>query len=153
MIQETDRVYPPPSQIPQAAGAQAEGLVLTLNARQSCWVAAQVDGQTVILLDGNPKAVRIEKQGDKFTSKDLWTDRESRVEFNTPILKDNLLFGLTGGRIPCPAAITVLLLCLQLKELALGFTLVLCFSIGLAITLVAVGIAAALSVRHAKPPK
>lgn len=60
-----------------------------------------------------------------------------------------VMFGLTGGLIPCPAAITVLLLCLQLKEFTLGFTLVLCFSIGLAITLVTVGAAAALSVRHA----
>jgi nickel/cobalt exporter len=60
-----------------------------------------------------------------------------------------VLFGLTGGLIPCPAAITVLLLCLQLREFSLGFGLVLCFSIGLAITLVAVGAAAALSVRHA----
>ncbi|MGQ3300056.1 nickel/cobalt efflux transporter [Reyranella sp.] len=60
-----------------------------------------------------------------------------------------VLFGLTGGLIPCPAAITVLLLCLQLKEVALGATLVLCFSIGLALTLVTVGAAAALSVRHA----
>lgn len=60
-----------------------------------------------------------------------------------------ILFGLTGGLIPCPAAITVLLLCLQLKEFTLGFVLVLCFSIGLAITLVTVGAAAALSVRHA----
>jgi len=59
------------------------------------------------------------------------------------------LFGLTGGLIPCPAAITVLLLCLQLKEIPLGATLVLCFSIGLAITLVTVGAVAALSVRHA----
>lgn len=59
------------------------------------------------------------------------------------------LFGLTGGLIPCPAAITVLLLCLQLKEFTLGFVLVLCFSIGLAITLVSVGAIAALSVRHA----
>ncbi len=58
-------------------------------------------------------------------------------------------FGLTGGLIPCPAAITVLLLCLQLKQLALGAVLVLCFSIGLAITLVAVGVAAALAVKHA----
>lgn len=48
VIQESDRVYPPPSQVPQAAGTPVEGLVLTLNARQSCWVAAQVDGQTVI---------------------------------------------------------------------------------------------------------
>jgi nickel/cobalt exporter len=59
------------------------------------------------------------------------------------------MFGLTGGLIPCPGAITVLLLCLQLKEFTLGFALVLCFSIGLAITLVTVGAAAALSVRHA----
>lgn len=60
-----------------------------------------------------------------------------------------IVFGLTGGLIPCPAAITVLLLCLQLQEISLGFTLVLCFSLGLAITLVMVGAAAALSVRHA----
>jgi nickel/cobalt exporter len=59
------------------------------------------------------------------------------------------LFGLTGGLIPCPAAITVLLLCLQLKKFTLGATLVLCFSIGLAITLVSVGVVAALSVRQA----
>lgn len=59
------------------------------------------------------------------------------------------VFGLTGGLIPCPAAITVLLLCLQLKAFTLGFALVLCFSIGLAVTLVIVGVAAALSVRHA----
>ena len=44
------------------------------------------------------------------------------------------LFGLTGGLIPCPAAITVLLLCLQLKQFSLGFALVLCFGIGLALT-------------------
>jgi nickel/cobalt transporter (NicO) family protein len=60
-----------------------------------------------------------------------------------------ILFGLTGGLIPCPAAITVLLLCLQLKEFSLGFTLVLCFSIGLALTLVSVGVLAALSLRQA----
>ncbi|PIB92384.1 nickel/cobalt efflux transporter [Caulobacter sp. FWC2] len=61
-----------------------------------------------------------------------------------------LLFGLTGGLIPCPAAITVLLLCLQLKQVALGATLVLCFSIGLAITMVTVGVVAALGMRHAE---
>lgn len=60
-----------------------------------------------------------------------------------------ILFGLTGGLIPCPAAITVLLLCLQVKEVALGAVLVLCFSIGLAITLVTVGAAAAIGARQA----
>lgn len=59
-----------------------------------------------------------------------------------------IMFGLTGGLIPCPASITVLLLCLQLKEFTLGVVLVLCFSIGLALTMVASGALAALSVRH-----
>jgi nickel/cobalt transporter (NicO) family protein len=60
-----------------------------------------------------------------------------------------VVFGLTGGLIPCPASITVLLLCLQLKKVALGAALVLCFSIGLAMTMVASGAVAALGVRHA----
>jgi nickel/cobalt exporter len=60
-----------------------------------------------------------------------------------------VMFGLTGGLIPCPASITVLLLCLQLKQFSLGVVLVLCFSIGLALTMVASGTVAALSVRHA----
>ena len=59
-----------------------------------------------------------------------------------------ILFGLTGGLIPCPASITVLLICLQLKKVALGATLVLCFSIGLAITLMSVGAIAAYSMHH-----
>ncbi len=58
------------------------------------------------------------------------------------------IFGLTGGLIPCPGAITVLLLCLQLKAFALGAALVLAFSIGLAVTMVASGVLAALSVKH-----
>ena len=59
-----------------------------------------------------------------------------------------VMFGLTGGLVPCPASITVLLLCLQLKQFTLGMALVLCFSIGLALTMVTVGAAAALSVQH-----
>lgn len=59
-----------------------------------------------------------------------------------------VLFGLTGGLIPCPGAITVLLLCLQLQRLTLGAVLVLCFSIGLAVTMVASGVIAAVSVRQ-----
>jgi nickel/cobalt exporter len=59
-----------------------------------------------------------------------------------------VMFGLTGGLIPCPAAITVLLLCLQLKQITLGVTLVAFFSIGLAITMVSAGVIASLSVKH-----
>ena len=60
-----------------------------------------------------------------------------------------MLFGLTGGLMPCPAAFAILLLCLQVKQFTLGFALVLAFSLGLAITLVTVGAVAAISLRAA----
>lgn len=60
-----------------------------------------------------------------------------------------VLFGRTGGLLPCPSAFAILLVCLQLKEFTLGFALVLAFSLGLALTLVTVGALAALSVREA----
>jgi nickel/cobalt exporter len=61
-----------------------------------------------------------------------------------------ILFGVTGGLMPCPAAFTVLLVCLQLKRVTLGFAVVGAFSFGLALTMVATGALAAWSVRHAE---
>lgn len=61
-----------------------------------------------------------------------------------------VLFGVTGGLMPCPAAFSVLLICLQLKRIALGFTLVASFSFGLALTMVTTGVVAAWSVQHAQ---
>jgi len=52
-------------------------------------------------------------------------------------------FGFSGGLLPCPAAIAVLLVCLQLKAFTLGIGMVAAFSLGLALTLVGVGLAAA----------
>jgi len=59
-------------------------------------------------------------------------------------------FGITGGLMPCPAAFTVLLVCLQLKRFTLGFALVAAFSVGLALTMIASGVVAAWGVRHAE---
>jgi outer membrane protein assembly factor BamB len=59
-----------------------------------------VDGDTLIYLgDGPTTALKLAKQSDKFEDKVLWTTPENRVEFNTPVLKDGMLIGLTGGRV------------------------------------------------------
>ena len=58
-------------------------------------------------------------------------------------------FGLTAGLMPCPSAIAVLLICLQSRAFTLGFGMVAGFSIGLAITLVSVGVLAAWGARRA----
>ena len=60
-----------------------------------------------------------------------------------------IFFGITGGLMPCPAAFSVLLICLQLKRIAHGFTMVAGFSFGLALTMVTTGVLAAWSVQHA----
>jgi nickel/cobalt exporter len=49
-------------------------------------------------------------------------------------------FGFTGGLMPCPAALAVLLICVQLKAFALGVAMVAAFSIGVGAMLVAIGL-------------
>lgn len=94
---------------------------------------------------------KVEKQEEYRDAHELAHARDIARRFNGTKVTNGqiLLFGLTGGLIPCPAAITVLLICIQLKALTLGATMVVCFSIGLALTLVAVGVGAAVSVQHA----
>ncbi len=77
-------------------------------------------------------------------------DIRQRFAGRTVTTPQIVLFGITGGLMPCPAAFSVLLICLQLKRIALGFTLVACFSFGLALTMVTTGVIAAWSVRHAE---
>lgn len=58
-----------------------------------------IDGQTVFYTGAGrgTTAVKIEKQGDGFTAKELWSNPEIGVQFNTPILKDGHLYGLTNS--------------------------------------------------------
>jgi len=58
------------------------------------------------------------------------------------------MFGLTGGLIPCPASVTILMICLHLKQFTLGAVMVASFSLGLAISLVSVGVIAAWGAHH-----
>lgn len=58
------------------------------------------------------------------------------------------LFGLTGGLVPCPASVTILMICLHLKRFSLGAAMVASFSLGLAIALVGVGVIAAWGLQH-----
>ncbi|MGO8678127.1 MAG: PQQ-binding-like beta-propeller repeat protein [Limisphaerales bacterium] len=56
-----------------------------------------VDGQTVFYCGAGrgTKAVKIEKQGDSFTATELWSNPENAVQFDSPILKSGLIFGLS----------------------------------------------------------
>jgi outer membrane protein assembly factor BamB len=57
-----------------------------------------VDGQTIYHsgAGGALKAYQLQKEGDKISSKELWTNPTASIAFNTPVLKDGLLFGVNG---------------------------------------------------------
>ncbi len=56
-----------------------------------------VEGTTVIYTGQGKgtKAVKIERQGEGFTAKEVWSNDQLGTGFNTPVLKDGLLFGLS----------------------------------------------------------
>jgi outer membrane protein assembly factor BamB len=57
-----------------------------------------VDGQTLIYAGSGrgATAVRLEKDGDNFTAKELWKNPDNSVQFNTPLLKGGFLYGLSA---------------------------------------------------------
>ena len=57
-----------------------------------------------------------------------------------PTWQQILAFGAAGGMIPCPASITVMLLSLSIGKFASGLLAVAGFSLGLAVTLVGIGL-------------
>ncbi|MDH4241490.1 MAG: PQQ-like beta-propeller repeat protein, partial [Phycisphaerae bacterium] len=56
-----------------------------------------VDGDTVIYTGAGrgTKAVKIEKKDDGFAAKELWSNGDLATQYNTPVLRDGFLFGLS----------------------------------------------------------
>jgi outer membrane protein assembly factor BamB len=57
-----------------------------------------VEGQTVICSGSGQgaKAIKLEKQGDALVGKEVWSTKENSVKFNTPVLKNGLIFGISA---------------------------------------------------------
>jgi outer membrane protein assembly factor BamB len=58
-----------------------------------------VDGQTVVFSGSarGTKAVKIEKKDDGLEAKELWSNKENSVQFNTPVLTKDFVFGITAN--------------------------------------------------------
>src|SRR5205085_9840053 len=59
-----------------------------------------IDGDKVIYAgQGNGTvALKVEKEGDKFTTKELWKQAKGPHQYNTPVLRDGLIFGVNPNR-------------------------------------------------------
>jgi outer membrane protein assembly factor BamB len=63
-------------------------------------VSPYINGQ-IIYYSGQglgTKAIKIEKQGDQYTPKELWGNTTTGARWNTPVLKDGFLYGFTDTR-------------------------------------------------------
>jgi outer membrane protein assembly factor BamB len=63
-----------------------------------------VDGQTIIYAGAGrgTKAVKIEKTADEFAAKELWSNPDNGVQFNTPVLKGGKIYGVAqSGTLFC----------------------------------------------------
>jgi outer membrane protein assembly factor BamB len=60
-----------------------------------------VVGQTVCYAGSNrgATAVKFAREGNKLAATELWKNMENSVQFNTPIVKDGLLYGLTANNV------------------------------------------------------
>jgi ABC-type nickel/cobalt efflux system permease component RcnA len=62
------------------------------------------------------------------------------VASDTITYRELLALGLTGGMVPCPAALVVLLSAISFHRVGFGLLLIVAFSIGLATVLIAIGV-------------
>jgi outer membrane protein assembly factor BamB len=63
-----------------------------------------IDGQTVIYMGAGRgiRAVKVEKKGDAFATSELWSNPDIAPQYNTPVLRDGFLFGLSDrGNLFC----------------------------------------------------
>ena len=58
-----------------------------------------VNGETLIFCGSGrgTRAVKFEKTAEGFSGKELWSNTDKSVQFNTPVVKDGLLYGLSAG--------------------------------------------------------
>jgi outer membrane protein assembly factor BamB len=72
-------------------------------------VSPYIDGQTIYLTGQGTgmKAVKVEKSGNEYVTKEIWSNAGVGAKWNTPVLKDGFLYGFTDQkRIYCLKAST-----------------------------------------------
>jgi outer membrane protein assembly factor BamB len=57
-----------------------------------------LDGQTLVFSGTarGTKAVKLDKQGGALSAAELWTNRDNSIQYNSPVLKGGLIFGLSN---------------------------------------------------------
>jgi outer membrane protein assembly factor BamB len=72
----------------------------TVQQRYYNCVSPYIDGQTIYLTGQGTgmKALKAEKSGNEYITKEIWSNPEVGAKWNTPVLKDGLLYGFTDQK-------------------------------------------------------
>ncbi len=72
----------------------------TVNNRYYNAASPVIDGQVVIITGQGQgtRAIRITKQGNDYKTEEIWKNADLGTKWNTPVLKDNFLYGLSDQR-------------------------------------------------------
>jgi len=81
---------------------------------------------------------------------DSHNDHHMYHEDTSPSVGGLVLLGISGGIVPCPAALAILLASASVGDIGKGLALVIIFSIGLAFSLIAIGLVVVNSVKFAQ---
>lgn len=83
----------------------ADGKILwqtpaTVNNRYYNAASPVIDGQVVIISGQGQgtRAIKISKQGDDYKTEEIWKNADLGTKWNTPVLKDGYLYGLSDQR-------------------------------------------------------
>jgi outer membrane protein assembly factor BamB len=92
-----------------ADGKQLWQIATPVQQRYYNCVSPYIDGQTIYLTGQGTgmKAIKVDKSGNEYITKELWNNAEVGAKWNTPVLKDGFLYGFTDQkRIYCINAAT-----------------------------------------------
>jgi outer membrane protein assembly factor BamB len=83
-----------------ADGKMLWSIATTVQQRFYNCVSPYIDGR-IIYYSGQgsgTRAIKVEKQGDNYVTKELWTNATVGAKWNTPVLRDGFLYGFTDSR-------------------------------------------------------
>ena len=104
-----------------------------------------ISGMSIVIIGVGMLVQRLRANRPNLPLKDEWDEGEGAeaapVPSESPInVRTLIALGITGGAIPCPSALVVMLSAIAMHRVGLGIVLILAFSLGLAAVLTAIGI-------------
>ncbi|MCW3097438.1 MAG: high-affinity nickel-transporter [Chthonomonadaceae bacterium] len=110
-------------------------------------ILTAISGGLIVCVGANLFAQQLHKRRSERGPEAPFEDEEGEGSVAPPLppdaklsLRSLVALGITGGAVPCPSALVVMLSAMALHRIAFGLVLILSFSLGLAVVLTGIGL-------------